>query len=171
MGWAEARRSFDCLHLGKSFQVVDFIPAQEGEEAFVARSAMRQISFQDAHDRARRLLGNNVSIELAPERGIRAETTANQTVITLDRIGLFVLLHFAGEEADLRNEMLRAGVMATGQMDIDRRVESHSRLAPACDLLGMAFGIGGRKLAAGIARARDETGADRSGLDVKAERF
>ena len=67
--------------------------------------------------------------------------------------------------------MLRAGMMTAGQMNIDRRVERNAGFAPARDLLGVALGVGGGKLAAGIAGAGDEAGADGVGLDGKAERF
>ena len=67
--------------------------------------------------------------------------------------------------------MLRAGVMAAGQMNIDRRVERDARFAPAGDLLGMALGVRSGELAAGIAGAGDEPGADGVGGDGKAERF
>ena len=60
--------------------------------------------------------------------------------------------------------MLRAGMMAAGQMDVDRRVERNARLAPARDLLGVTLGVGGGELAAGIAGAGDETGADGIGV-------
>ena len=51
------------------------------------------------------------------------------------------------------------------------RVERDAALAPARDLLGMPFGIGGGKLAADIARAGDEAGANRGGADGEADRF
>ena len=70
----------------------------------------------------------------------------------------------AGQQPDLADEMLRAGMMAAGEMDVDRRVERDARLAPARDLLGVALGIGGGELAAGIAGAGDEAGANRVGL-------
>ena len=67
--------------------------------------------------------------------------------------------------------MLRAGVMAAGQMDVDRRVERDARFAPARDLLGMALGVGSRELAAGIAGTGDQAGADGVGLDGETERL
>ena len=67
--------------------------------------------------------------------------------------------------------MLRAGMVTAGQMDIDRRVERDARLAPARDLFGMAFGVGGGEFAAGIAGAGDEAGANGVGLDRETERL
>ena len=62
-------------------------------------------------------------------------------------------------------------MVATGQVDIDRRVERHARLAPTRDLLGVALGVGGGELAAGVAGAGDEAGADGIGVDRESERF
>src|SRR3974377_1158924 len=67
--------------------------------------------------------------------------------------------------------MLRAGVMAAGEMYVDRRVELHARLAPHSDFFGMALSVGGGEFATRIAGASDETRAERIGLDRKAERF
>ena len=120
---------------------------------------------------ARRVLRRDVAIELAAERGVRPEAAADQNVIALDRIVVLARLNLAGEQADLADEMLRAGVMAAGQMDIDRRVERDARLAPARDLLGVALGVGSGEFAAGIAGAGDEAGADGIGRDGEAERF
>src|SRR3974377_342947 len=66
--------------------------------------------------------------------------------------------------------MLRAGVMAAGEMHVDRRVELHARLAPRSDFFGMALSVGGGEFATRIAGASDETRADRISLDRKAER-
>ena len=117
---------------------------------------MREIGLQDALDRLRRILRLHVAVKLAAERGVWSEAAADQDVIALDRIGVLAVLHLAGQQADLGHEMLRAGMMAAGEMDVDRRVERNPRLAPARDLLGMALGVGGGELAAGIAGAGDE---------------
>src|SRR5262245_38944821 len=118
---------------------------------------MREIGPKDSLNGLRRILRLDVAVELAPERCVRPKAAADQDVIALDRIGLIIVLHLAGQQPDFRNEMLRAGMVAAGQMDVDRRVERNARLAPAGDLLGMALGVGGGKLAAGIAGAGDET--------------
>ena len=92
-------------------------------------------------------------------------------MIALDRIGLFGLLHLAGQQTDVGDEMLRAGMVAAGQMNVDRRVERDARLAPLRDLFGMALGVGGGEFAAGVAGAGDQAAADRVGLDGEAERL
>ena len=71
----------------------------------------------------RRVFGFDVAIKLAAERGIRAETAADKDVIALDLIAVLGHLHLAADQADIADVMLRAGMRAAGQMDIDRRVE------------------------------------------------
>ena len=102
------------------------------------RSAMRQIGFQNVFDDARCVFGDNVAIEFAAERGVRTEAAADQNVIALDRIVVFVRLDLAGEQTDLRDKMLGAGMMAAGQMNIDRRIdEDASRTRLRCPRRGV----------------------------------
>ena len=61
--------------------------------------------------------------------------------------------------------------MTAGQMDVDRRVERDARFAPARDFLGMAFGVGGREFAAGVAGTGDEAGTNGVRLDRQTESF
>ena len=51
---------------------------------------MREIGFEDARDHARRFVGDDVAIKLAAERRVRAKAAADQDVIALDRIVVFV---------------------------------------------------------------------------------
>jgi len=111
------------------------MPAREDEKRFLGRGAVVEISFENALDDARRVFGNNVAVELAAERGVRTKAAADENVIALDRIVVFVRLDLAGEQADLRYIMLRTGMVAAGQMNIDRRVERNACLAPGRDVL------------------------------------
>src|ERR1700678_1349606 len=129
------------LELGHSFQRVDLVPAREGKERLVGRGAVRKVSFENLLDGARRLFSDDVAINFAPERRVRPKAAADQNVIALDRVRLFVRLDFAGQEPDLGNEMLGARVVAAGQVDVDRRVEFNAGFAPARNLLGMALGV------------------------------
>ena len=70
------------------FERVDLMAAREGEEAFLARGAVREIGLEDALDGLRRVLRLHVAIELAAERGIGPEAAADQDVIALDRVAL-----------------------------------------------------------------------------------
>ena len=130
--------------------------------------AMREIAFQHALDRARRVLGLHVLVELARERRVRAEAAADQDVIAVDRVAVLVDRDARRDQADVADVVLRAGMMAAGEMDVDRRVERDARLAPRGDLLGVLLGVGGREAAAGRAGAGDEPGADRRRLRRRA---
>src|SRR3990170_367388 len=61
--------------------------------------------------------------------------------------------------------MLRAGMMAAGEMDIDRLIDRDALLAPCGDCLGVPLGVGGGEPAAAIAGAGDEARANRAGAD------
>ena len=122
---------------------------------------LREIGLEHPLDRPRRVLGLDVAIDLAADRGLRAEAAADLDVIALDRVAVLGGLHLAGQQPDIADVMLRAGIRAAGEMDVDRAVErtrvSHQRAI----VLGVALGIGQREPAAGIAGAGDEPGADR----------
>src|ERR1700691_5575774 len=129
-GSAAAPYSFGRLQLAHGFERVDLMPARKVEEIFLAARAMREIGLEDATHRPRHLLGDDVAKKLAAERRVRAKSATDIDVIALDRIGVLVRLHFARQQPDLGNVVLRTGVMATGQMNIDRRVERYTRVAP-----------------------------------------
>ena len=74
-------------------------------------------------DDLRRVLGLHVAIEFAADRGIRAEAAADKDVIAVDRIALFRHGDARADQADVADIVLRAGMMAAGEMDVDRRVE------------------------------------------------
>src|ERR1700691_5196681 len=100
-GSAAAPCSFGGLQLAHGFERVDLMPARKVEEIFIAAGAMPGIGLEDAADRARHRRGDDVPKKLAAERGVRAKSAAGIDVITLDRIGPLVRLHFARKEPDL----------------------------------------------------------------------
>src|ERR1700681_1036687 len=81
-------------------------------------------------------------------------------MIALDGVVLLTDRHLRADQPDIADVMLRAGMVAAGEMNIERSVDVDPRLAPVADRSGMAFGVGGRELAAGIAGAGDQAGAD-----------
>ena len=168
---AAASCSFGCLQFGHRFERLDVMTMREGKKRLVARRPVREIGFEDSLDGLRRGFRDNVTKQFAPERGIRPEAAADENVIALNGVVILVLLHLAGEQSDFGYEMLRAGMMAAGEVDIDRRIERDARLAPERDILGMTLGIGRRELAADIAGAGNQPGTDRVGFDRQAERF
>src|SRR6185312_13031640 len=147
------------------------MPACEGKKAFLARKATAQISLEHAFDRLRRIVRFHVAVKLAADRSVWPEATADKDVIALHSIALVVDRDLASEQADFADEMLRAGMMTAGEMDVDRCIECNTRFAPACNLLGVTLGVGCRKLAALVAGASHQPGADRVGIDRQTERF
>src|SRR5262249_13791184 len=125
---------------------------------------MLQKSPQHPLDGRGDMFGLDVAMDLAREAGVDAATAADQYGVTLDGVALVRARHLAGDETDVADIVLGAGVVAAGEVDVDRPVERNARLAPRRDLLGVPLGVGGRELAADIAGAGDEAGADRGRL-------
>jgi hypothetical protein len=92
-------------------------------------------------------------------------------VIALDGVAVVVDRHLAGEEPDVADVVLGAGMVAAGEVDVHGTVELDACFAPARDLFGMPFGIRRCKAAAHIAGAGDEAGADGAGADRQSERL
>src|SRR5450631_864078 len=135
--------SFADLRVEHFLQRRHVMPARERQKRFVARSAMSQITFEHALDGARRVLRVDVAINLVAERSVRPEAAADIYVISLDRIGILTDTDFASEQPDITDVMLRAGMMTTGEVNIDGPIEFDARLAPLCDVFGVTFGVGG----------------------------
>src|ERR1700722_1567198 len=132
---------------------------------------MAEIGLEHALHRLRRVLGFEVVIDLATASRVGAETAADDNVIALDLIAVLGHLDFRADEADVADVMLRAGIRAAGEMDVERAVELHAGFAPVRDLIGMALGVGQSEPAAGTAGAGDESGADRRRLGREPDRF
>src|SRR2546426_471126 len=103
------------------------MPAREGEEGLVRRRAVGEIALQHPLDGLRRVLRLHVVENLAPERRVRAEAAADEDVVALDGVALVRGLHLAGQEADVADVVLRAGMVAAGQVDVERAVEGNAR--------------------------------------------
>src|SRR5262249_3666575 len=131
--------SFDRLRTEEGLERLDIVTAAEREERLLGAGTMGEISFQHALDRLRRILGLHVPVDLAGEAGFGAEAAADQDVIALDSVTFFRSLDLAGEQADVTDVVLCAGVMAAGEMDVDRPVEAHTRLAPGGNRFGVSL--------------------------------
>src|SRR5262245_40596191 len=117
---------------------------------------MDEIGLEQALNSSRRLLGLDVVVDLRRDRRVGTEAASDVDVIALDRVALVRGLRLAGEQSDVADIVLGAGVVASGEMDVHGPIERDAALAPACDLLGVALGVRGRELAADIAGAGDE---------------
>ena len=109
-------------------------------KALSGAGAMREIGLEQMLDSRRRVFRFHVAQNLAPDRARGAKTTAGNDVIAVHRIALLVDANPRGDEPDVADVMLRAGMMAAGQVDIDRLIELYPRLAPIGDGLGVGFG-------------------------------
>src|SRR5262249_16774291 len=159
------------LAVGNGLERGVVVAAREGKEALLRRRTVGDISLEDALDRLWGIDGLDVAIKLAAEHGVRAEPAADQDVIAFDLLAVLGFLHFAGEQPDFADEVLGAGVMAPGEMDVDRRVDLYARLAPGRTLVSMALGVGRGELASGISGAGDEAGAQRIRPRAQTERL
>src|SRR5262249_16530830 len=145
--------------------------AGESEEAFSRRCAGRGVGLEHALDGLRRILGFDIAVDFRRDRRVRAETATDVNVVALDRVAVFGDLHLAGEQADVADVMLGAGMMASGEMDVDGAIERDAAFAPARDLLGVPLGVGGSELATDVAGAGHESRANRVRTGGEAERF
>ena len=142
----DLRRRRDLVHedtsrVGQLAQRLAVMAARKRQESFFRRSAVREIGLQQSLDRLRRVLGLEVVIDLLPDIGIRTKAAAGEEMIALDRIVILADRHLRRDQADIADVMLRAGMMAAGEMDVERRVDVDARLAPVADLGGMALGV------------------------------
>src|SRR3954463_6023908 len=125
--------------------------ARKCEKSFFGRNTMREIGLQQSLDRLRRVFRLEVVIDLLPDIGVRTKAATGEQMITLDRIDILADIHLRGDQADIADVVLRAGVMAAGDVDVERRLDVDARLAPVADLGGMKLGVRRGKPASGIA--------------------
>src|ERR1700758_4445387 len=144
---AAAGASLHRLTFEHDFERVDLVPAAELEKALIRRSTLGHIGLEHPLDDLRRVLGAHIAIDFAAERSIGPEPAANVDMITFDGVAFLRRLDLAGEQPDFADVMLRTGVRAAGEMDVDRSIELDATFAPAGDLLRMPLGIGSGKLA------------------------
>ncbi len=110
-------------------------------------------------------------IEFAGDRRVFGEAAAGENVIALDRVAVVVHRHARADEADVADVMLRAGMMAAGEMNVDWRVDRRRRLAKGGDLFGVALGVGSGETTAEIAGAGYDAGANRRGFRGEPQRL
>src|SRR5438045_4673318 len=88
-------------------------------------------------------------------------------MVTLDGIGILADIDLCGNQADVADVMLRTGVVAAGEMDVERRIDLDPRLAPVANPGRMQLGVRRREFAPRIAGAGDQPSADLRSLDVE----
>src|SRR5437868_13445525 len=98
---------------------------------------------------------------------MRPKAAAGEQMITFDGVVALAGRDLCGDQANVADKMLRAGMMATGEMDVERCVDLDASLAPVADFRRVTLGIRGRELAAGVAGAGNQPCADLRGFDRK----
>src|SRR3954453_12874950 len=114
--------------------------ASKWQEGLFGRNAVREIGLQELLNRLLRVFRLEVVIDLLPDIGVRTEAAPGEQMIALDRIDIFADIHLRGDQADIADVVLRAGMMAAGDVDVERRLDVDARLAPVADLGGMKLG-------------------------------
>ena len=87
---------------------------------------------------------------LAPHRLILAKAAADENMIAI------LAAHLRAQTADVAHVMLRAGIRAAGEVNVHRLVEFQLLFQMLDQRQRMAFGVGLRIFAIGIARAGDD---------------
>src|SRR5690348_14523377 len=100
---------------------------------------MGEIGCEQRLDRSGAALCFDIGPQFAREPRIRTRAAADENMKTFDRILVLAARHLAGDHADIADIMLRAGMMAARQMDVDGRLEHEPRLDMRGDGLGSAL--------------------------------
>src|SRR5256885_11559954 len=127
-------------------------------EAFFRGVGPREIGAHQPLDCVGRFIRRDIAQDFAPEPAPVAEAAAREQVIALD---FGILVRDPGrEQPDVADGVLRTGIRATGEMNVERRVDREARIEVIGDREGVALGVARRELAAGIAGAGDDSGAN-----------
>src|SRR5690606_15854195 len=102
----------------------------EIEEGFGGRTAVGQIGPEQAFHGIWAIVPRNITEQFATDAGIAAGTAADKQVEAFDRVSVVAPVDLAGDEPDVADIVLGAGVVAAGQVNVDRRVD----LQPALDM-------------------------------------
>src|SRR5437763_8378912 len=139
-------------------QFLGAVSAREVVEAF-SWSAPYQIPAQQGFDVLRHLVGGNRMGDFAAELSLGTAAAANHDVIALDLLFL-AYVHLGGEQADIADIVLSAGIGAAGQVNIDRLVERQACIEMIDQRRAMALCVAEGEFAAQIPGARDHTAAN-----------
>ena len=65
--------------------------------------------------------------QLAADPGVLGEPAADDDVVALDRVAVLADRDLGADQADVADVVLGAGMVAAGQVDVDRHVERRAR--------------------------------------------
>src|SRR6185312_15111386 len=98
-----------------------------------------------------RFIGLQIADHLLPDVGVRSKSTAGKQVIAFYRFVFARTGHLGRDQSDVADVVLGAGVVASGEVDIERRIEFNPALAPVTDGSSVTFGVRRCELASGVA--------------------
>src|SRR6516225_1877391 len=107
--------------------------AREGKKGFFFGNSVRQIGLEQFLNRLRRVLRLEVAVDLLSDIGIGPESAAGEQVIALDRVIALADWYFGRDQADVADVVLGAGVMAAGEVNVQRCVDLDAPIAPVAD--------------------------------------
>src|SRR5690348_6212161 len=98
---------------------------------------MRQVGFQESLDSLRSILRFDIAVDVPADLGVRTKTAAGEQMIALDCVVALPDRHLRRQQADIADVVLRTGMMAAREMDVEWHVDVDARLAPVADCRGM----------------------------------
>src|SRR5258708_29933376 len=123
----------------------------------LGRPPFGEIGAQHRLDPIWQLRSRNRRPDLAADAALIAGAAADIDGVALDHV--LALGHAHAEQADIADIMLRAGMRAAGEMDIERLVERQPGVEMLDERRGVALGVARRKLTSRVAGAGDDTAA------------
>src|ERR1700730_10047059 len=118
------------LSFGETLERGNLMPRGKILKALGGAAAMREIGLEQTFDPRRRVLCFHVAQNLPSDRARGAKAPARDDVIAVLSFAFLVDANPRGDEPDVADVMLRAGMMAAGQVVIDRVIGFYPRLAP-----------------------------------------
>src|SRR2546430_9880131 len=118
------------LRPGEIAQSFRAVALGEALKAFFGRNAPFEIGAQEPLDCVGRFIRRDIAQYFAPEPAPVAEAAASEQVITLD-FGI-VGRDLGREQADIADMVLRAGIRAAGEMNVERRRSEERRVGKEC---------------------------------------
>src|SRR5205814_4886201 len=141
-------------------QLLHLMAAGEGGECF-STLAFGKIRLQHAFEQRWNFAERNAGEDLFADARLGADAAAEDDVVTFARADLHAL------QADIADVMLRAGVRAAGEVDVDGLVQLHGLVEMRAERDGLAFRVGRGPFATGVAGAGDEAAENVRGLMMK----
>ena len=132
---------------------------------------MGEIGLEQTFDPRWCVLRFHLAQNLAANRARGAKAASGHNVIAVHRIAFLIDANARRDKPDVADIMLSTGMVAAGEMDIDRLIEFYARLTPLSDVFGVSLCVSGRKPAAARPGTGDEPGPDRRCTPVEAGLF